>query len=73
MAEIEHYVDPKDKRHPRYAEAKDIVLNLLPKEVQEGGETTLTQMSIGDAVGKVSRSVVALANLAVSRLMSPAY
>lgn len=52
MAEIEHYVDPKDKRHPRYAEAKDIVLNLLPKEVQEGGETTLTQMSIGDAVDK---------------------
>jgi glycyl-tRNA synthetase len=58
MAEIEHYVDPKDKRHPRYAEAKDIVLNLLPKEVQEGGETTLTQMSIGDAVDKVSHGSV---------------
>lgn len=54
MAEIEHYVDPKDKRHARYAEVKDIVLNLLPKEVQEGGETTLSQMSIGDAVSKVS-------------------
>jgi glycyl-tRNA synthetase len=54
MAEIEHYVDPEDKKHARFNEVKDVVLNLLPKEVQEGGETTLSEMSIGDAVSKVS-------------------
>jgi glycyl-tRNA synthetase (class II) len=55
MAEIEHYVDPKDKRHARFSEIKDVKLNLLAKDVQEGGETTLTEMSIGDAVAKVSK------------------
>lgn len=53
MAEIEHYVDPEDKRHAKFAEAKDIKLALLPKDVQERGETGLTEMTIGDAVAKV--------------------
>lgn len=53
MAEIEHYVDPQQKDHPRFAEAEGIKLNLLAKDVQERGESTLTEMSIGDAVAQV--------------------
>jgi hypothetical protein len=54
MAEIEHYVDPNDKSHPRFVDTKDVVLQLLPKDVQERGETTMTHMTVGDAVGQVS-------------------
>jgi len=56
MAEIEHYVDPLDKAHPRFREVKDIKLSLLPKEVQLSGKTDLTEMTIGDAVANVSCS-----------------
>ncbi|KAJ9127509.1 hypothetical protein QFC24_000918 [Naganishia onofrii] len=52
MAEIEHYVDPNDKSHPRFVDTKDVVLQLLPKDVQERGETTMTHMTVGDAVGQ---------------------
>ena len=54
MAEIEHYVDPLDKAHPRFHEVKNIKLSLLPKEVQLSGKTDLTEMTIGDAVANVS-------------------
>lgn len=52
MAEIEHYVDPLDKKHARFNEVKDIVLTLLPKGIQSEGRTDLTQMSVGDAVAQ---------------------
>ncbi|KAL1407541.1 Glycine--tRNA ligase 1, mitochondrial [Vanrija albida] len=52
MAEIEHYVDPLDKKHARFNEVKDVVLTLLPKDVQQEGRTELTQMTTGDAVAK---------------------
>jgi glycyl-tRNA synthetase len=54
MAEIEHYVDPLDKRHARFKETRDVVLTLLPKEVQQEGRTELTQMTVGEAVDKVN-------------------
>ncbi|KAK9474718.1 uncharacterized protein V1510DRAFT_425041 [Dipodascopsis tothii] len=50
MAEIEHYVDPSDKSHSRFAEVKDLKLRLLPKDTQAAGQTTLTEMAIGEAV-----------------------
>lgn len=53
MAEIEHYVDPLDKAHPRFAEVKDVKLSLLAKDVQLDGRTDLTEMTIGDAVAQV--------------------
>lgn len=52
MAEIEHYVDPLDKRHARFNEVRDVVLALLPKDVQQEGRTELTRMTVGDAVEK---------------------
>ncbi|KAM0792538.1 Glycine--tRNA ligase 1, mitochondrial [Microbotryomycetes sp. NB124-2] len=50
MAEIEHFVDPLNKKHDRFEGVKDIKLNLLPKDVQSAGKTDLSNMSIGDAV-----------------------
>jgi glycyl-tRNA synthetase len=50
MAEIEHYVDPDDKKHPRFKEVSDVELTLLDKHVQSAGSTQLKKMSIGEAV-----------------------
>jgi glycyl-tRNA synthetase len=52
MAEIEHYVDPRDKKHERFKEVRDIVLTLLDRQVQSAGSTEVTQISIGEAVDK---------------------
>lgn len=52
MAEIEHFVDPLDKKHKRFNEVKDVKLALLAKDVQQEGKTDLTTMTIGDAVAK---------------------
>ncbi|KAM9926240.1 hypothetical protein OXX59_003350 [Metschnikowia pulcherrima] len=50
MAEIEHFVDPEDKRHPRFAEARDVRLRFLPKGVQEAGSNELVEQTVGEAV-----------------------
>ncbi|KAK6542263.1 Glycine--tRNA ligase 1, mitochondrial [Orbilia ellipsospora] len=51
MAEIEHFVDPENKSHPRFAEVADTVtLNFLPKEVQQSGKTDIIKKTIGEAV-----------------------
>lgn len=50
MAEIEHYVDPFDKKHVRFKEVRDVVLILLDRHVQARGETTITKISVGEAV-----------------------
>jgi glycyl-tRNA synthetase len=55
MAEIEHYVDPQDKKHARFSEVKDVKLAMLAKDVQLEGKTELREMTIGDAVAQVSR------------------
>lgn len=50
MAEIEHYVDPEKKQHPRFREVSDVVLPLLDRETQLSGKTTPRTMNIGQAV-----------------------
>lgn len=52
MAEIEHFVDPEDKAHPRFSEVKDIKLRFLPKGVQESGNTDIIEKTIGEAVAE---------------------
>jgi len=49
MAEIEHFLDPTDKDHPRFKEVADLVLPLLPAASQMGG-TPITKVRLGDAV-----------------------
>lgn len=51
MAEIEHFVDPENKSHPRFDEVKDIKLSFLPKDVQEAGSNELVESTVGEAVG----------------------
>lgn len=50
MAEIEHFVDPENKKHARFDEVKDIKPSLLPKDVQMQGRTELLEITIGEAV-----------------------
>ena len=50
MAEIEHYVDPLDKKHERFHEIRDIVLTLLDRHVQSAGGSEVKRISVGNAV-----------------------
>lgn len=50
MAEIEHFVDPLNKAHPRFPEVSHVVLKFLPKDVQEAGKTAVVEKTIGEAV-----------------------
>lgn len=50
MAEIEHFVDPLDKSHPKFNEIKDIKLSFLPRDVQEAGSTEPIVKTVGEAV-----------------------
>lgn len=50
MAEIEHFVDPLNKTHPRFDEVKNIKLRFLPREVQQSGSTEPIETTIEDAV-----------------------
>ncbi|KAK8221249.1 glycyl-tRNA synthetase 1 [Phyllosticta capitalensis] len=53
MAEIEHFVDPAGgKKHPRFSEVKDVKLELLNRDVQLSGKTTVETTPIGEAVEK---------------------
>lgn len=52
LAEIEHFVDPRDKRHPKFADVAQLELPLYPKDNQLG-DKQLLKISIGDAVAKV--------------------
>ncbi|CAG8446133.1 12093_t:CDS:10 [Dentiscutata heterogama] len=52
MAEIEHYVDPNNKKHARFDEVKDIKLSLLPRHIQSEGKTVPIELPIGEAVEK---------------------
>lgn len=51
MAEIEHFVDPKEKSHHRFKEVENLKVRLLPKGIQQSGHTLLTETTIGSAVG----------------------
>ncbi|CAJ2510426.1 Uu.00g051290.m01.CDS01 [Anthostomella pinea] len=51
MAEIEHFVDPEGgKKHSRFYEVEDIELDLLHRDTQLSGKTTVQKMTIGKAV-----------------------
>lgn len=50
MAEVEHYVDPADKSHPRFKEVANTKLRFLRKEIQSAGKNDIIETTIGDAV-----------------------
>jgi glycyl-tRNA synthetase len=53
LAEIEHFVDPKDKSHPKYAEVVDLEFFMFPRREQSSGQSA-KRIRLGEAVSKVS-------------------
>lgn len=51
MAEIEHFVVPEEKDHPKFEQIKDMQLRLFPRSAQNGDLKTF-MMTIGEAVEK---------------------
>eukprot|EP01128_Nolandella_sp_AFSM9_P007511 TRINITY_DN4137_c0_g1_i1.p1 TRINITY_DN4137_c0_g1~~TRINITY_DN4137_c0_g1_i1.p1 ORF type:complete len:642 (+),score=175.79 TRINITY_DN4137_c0_g1_i1:17-1942(+) len=49
MGEVEYFVDPENKDHPKFDVVKDVVVPLLTKSAQLENGTTIS-MSIGEAV-----------------------
>ena len=56
LAEIEHFVNPEDKRHPKFKTVSHLVLNLFPREDQLTTKKTV-EMTVGDAVKNVHPSL----------------
>lgn len=56
MAEIEHFVDPDMKTHERFGDVAEVVLRLLPKDIQSAGKTDISEVTVGHAVEHVRSS-----------------
>ena len=52
MADTEHYVDPEDRKHEKFAEVRDVPLALLDRHLQASCRTEITTMTVGEAVEK---------------------
>ncbi|KAI4570478.1 hypothetical protein MJG53_006463 [Ovis ammon polii x Ovis aries] len=59
MAEIEHFVDPSEKDHPKFQNVADIYLYLYSAKAQVSGQSA-RKMRLGDAVeqGVINNSVL---------------
>ncbi|RWS26915.1 glycine--tRNA ligase-like protein [Leptotrombidium deliense] len=55
MAEIEYFVDPQDKKSPKFSKVKDVVVNIYSACNQMDGKS-MESMTIGEAV---SRNIIA--------------
>jgi glycyl-tRNA synthetase len=53
MAEIEHFVDPSDKSHPKFEDVANVKMTLYSALNQTSGESP-AQITIGEAVKSVS-------------------
>ncbi|MFS8024776.1 putative glycine--tRNA ligase [Helianthus anomalus] len=51
LAEIEHFVDPDDKSHPKYSEVKDLKFLMFPRDEQMSGQSAKV-LCLGEAVSK---------------------
>lgn len=51
MAEIEHFVDPEDKEHPKFGNVADVKPKLFPNTNQLG-DGKMVEMTFGEAVEK---------------------
>lgn len=50
MAEIEHFVDPTDKGHPKFDSVSHLELPLFSAQAQEEGKREPELVRVGDAV-----------------------
>jgi len=51
LAEIEHFVNPEDKSHPKFASVAHVILNMFPRDIQVTTKQ-IVQIPIGEAVQK---------------------
>lgn len=51
LAEIEHFVDPEDKSHPKYSEVAKLEFLMFPREEQMSGQSA-KRLVLGEAVSK---------------------
>ncbi|OMO79609.1 Glycyl-tRNA synthetase [Corchorus olitorius] len=51
LAEIEHFVDPEDKSHPKYSEVANLEFLMFPRDEQMSGQSA-KRICLGDAVSK---------------------
>ncbi|KAK4486036.1 hypothetical protein RD792_008699 [Penstemon davidsonii] len=51
LAEIEHFVDPQDKSHPKFSEVANLEFLMFPRELQMSGQSA-RKLQIGEAVFK---------------------
>lgn len=58
MAEIEHFCDPNDKKHPKFGNVRDTELLLYSACNQMDGKPA-ERRAIGDAVDKVNKVIEA--------------
>jgi hypothetical protein len=54
LAEIEHFVDPEDKSHPKFVDVADLEFLMFPRELQLSGESAKL-LKLGEAVAKVNK------------------
>lgn len=57
LAEIEHFVDPQDKSHPKFSEVAQLEFLMFPKEDQLTGQSAKI-MALGKAVSQVGSSEI---------------
>ena len=53
LAEIEHFVDPENKSHPKFSDVSKLVFLMFPREEQMSGQSA-KKLCLGEAVAKVS-------------------
>lgn len=51
LAEIEHFVDPEDKSHPKFSDVAKLECAMFPREEQVSGQSA-NKICIGEAVSK---------------------
>ncbi|KAI3780911.1 hypothetical protein L2E82_10904 [Cichorium intybus] len=51
LAEIEHFVDPDDKSHPKYSEVSKLEFLMFPRDLQMSGQSA-KKLCLGEAVSK---------------------
>ncbi|RLM73903.1 hypothetical protein C2845_PM15G06770 [Panicum miliaceum] len=51
LAEIEHFVDPEDKSHPKFCDVSDLEFLMFPREDQMAGRSA-TRLKLGNAVSE---------------------
>lgn len=51
LAEIEHFVDPEDKSHPKYSDVANLEFLMFPREEQMSGQSA-RNIPLGEAVTK---------------------